>query len=338
MKLVIASGGQTGADRGGFDAAIQLGLEYTGWAPKGWRAEDGIIPPIYRDHMRESVSAEYGLRTRLNVQDSRATLLVSFAEQLTRGSLYTSKCCRQMARPSQHLVLPAGKGVIPDGVRDALQAWLKRLVDDNGGLVLNVAGPRESREPGIQAAVRQALVWMLGDVVAEDLREHTEVLEEFARAIHAVGERPDRVAINPANVEVALAAGLDVDIVPDPKDSDAPLGTFVVPQRKLYETDPVASAFAGIARSVIPTDRYYRVDPREPADGTIATPVLAALERSIDEAIVDIADAGLGYGEHYLGTPFPGGKPAPGSIVCSTCGHASTYAEEHHPCLPKEPK
>ena len=40
-ELKIVSGGQTGADRGGLEAAIHLGLDWGGWAPKGWRAEDG---------------------------------------------------------------------------------------------------------------------------------------------------------------------------------------------------------------------------------------------------------------------------------------------------------
>lgn len=66
----IVSGGQTGADRAGFEAAREVGLAIGGWAPRGWRAEDGCIPLVYRQFMRESVSPDYKLRTRLNVQDS----------------------------------------------------------------------------------------------------------------------------------------------------------------------------------------------------------------------------------------------------------------------------
>ena len=156
----IVSGGQTGADRGGLDAAIQLGLGYGGWAPKGWRAEDGSIPEIYRAHMRESVREDYGLRTRLNVQDSDATLIVSFADQLTGGSDYTAKQAKAQRKPCKHLVLPArGKTRITDAVRSAILEW----VSENNVSVLNVAGPRESKESGLQQAVRDALVWIFED-------------------------------------------------------------------------------------------------------------------------------------------------------------------------------
>lgn len=35
MLRKIVSGGQTGADRAGLDAALELGLELGGWCPKG---------------------------------------------------------------------------------------------------------------------------------------------------------------------------------------------------------------------------------------------------------------------------------------------------------------
>ncbi|MBO7684653.1 MAG: hypothetical protein J6T51_08020 [Kiritimatiellae bacterium] len=43
-ELKIVSGGQTGVDRGALQAAMDLGLPWGGWAPKGWRAENGTIP------------------------------------------------------------------------------------------------------------------------------------------------------------------------------------------------------------------------------------------------------------------------------------------------------
>ena len=48
MIKKIVSGGQTGADRAGLDAAIECGVEYGGWLPKGRTAEDGILPAGYK--------------------------------------------------------------------------------------------------------------------------------------------------------------------------------------------------------------------------------------------------------------------------------------------------
>ena len=42
MIQKIISGAQTGADRTGIDAAIEFGVDYGGWLPKGRKAEDGI--------------------------------------------------------------------------------------------------------------------------------------------------------------------------------------------------------------------------------------------------------------------------------------------------------
>ncbi|MEI7902545.1 MAG: putative molybdenum carrier protein, partial [bacterium] len=73
----IVSGGQTGADRGGLDAAIYCGLPYGGWVPKGRRAEDGVIPEVYGG-MRESGARAYLVRTEANVADSDATVVFCY--------------------------------------------------------------------------------------------------------------------------------------------------------------------------------------------------------------------------------------------------------------------
>ena len=52
----IISGGQTGADRGALDAAIEVGIEHGGWCPTGRVAEGGVIPqpsPEQQRHDRQ---------------------------------------------------------------------------------------------------------------------------------------------------------------------------------------------------------------------------------------------------------------------------------------------
>lgn len=43
----LISGAQPGADRGGLDAAIELGIPHGGYRPRGRLAEDGPIPARY---------------------------------------------------------------------------------------------------------------------------------------------------------------------------------------------------------------------------------------------------------------------------------------------------
>ena len=43
-NVKIVSGGQTGVDRGALEAAMDLGLDFEGWAPHGWIAEGRTIP------------------------------------------------------------------------------------------------------------------------------------------------------------------------------------------------------------------------------------------------------------------------------------------------------
>jgi len=58
----IISGGQTGADQGALDFALENGIEAGGWCPKGRFCENGIIPDKYP--VEEVTGDDYNLRTR----------------------------------------------------------------------------------------------------------------------------------------------------------------------------------------------------------------------------------------------------------------------------------
>ncbi len=139
--LAIVSGGQTGADRGALEAALALGLPCGGWCPKGRRAEDGRIPG--RFPLRETASPEYPVRTARNVRDSDGTVILH-AGPVDRGTALTERLVRRSGR--ELLILD---------VRTADPAELRDWVVTRGIRVLNVAGPRESRAPGLQARVRR---------------------------------------------------------------------------------------------------------------------------------------------------------------------------------------
>lgn len=96
MITKIISGGQTGADRGGLDAAMQYGVSHGGWCPRGRIAEDGIIPARY--HLKEMASPEYLPRTKANAFDSDATVIFSYSPPMG-GSLKTITYAHHLEKP-----------------------------------------------------------------------------------------------------------------------------------------------------------------------------------------------------------------------------------------------
>jgi hypothetical protein len=148
----IVSGGQTGADRGGLDAAIASGVAHGGWCPKGRLAEDGVIPERYRLTETAEVAAEG--RTRKNVTDSDGTVLFTHGEA-RGGSLLTLQYAEQIGKPLLHLDVA---GVTEVEAATRLRDW----AHTHEIVTLNVAGERESEAPGIHAWVRNVLERVLG--------------------------------------------------------------------------------------------------------------------------------------------------------------------------------
>jgi hypothetical protein len=141
LKKII-SGGQTGADRAALDFAIDNDLSHGGWVPRGRLAEDGVIPDRYQ--VNETQSSAYAERTEKNVIDSDGTLIFSHGP-LVGGSELTRKLAQRHGRPCLHMDL--------DGVDEFYAAfeimhWLQR----HGIEIVNVAGSRASKDPGIYYA------------------------------------------------------------------------------------------------------------------------------------------------------------------------------------------
>lgn len=159
MDIKIISGGQTGVDQGALEAAIRAGIAHGGTCPLGRKSEDGVIPVRYE--LTEHWSDQYPPRTAMNISQSDGTLILVHqgALQSSRGTQLTQEMCIKQRKP--HLVLDPKdlKGV------EIAVSWLEQLELDIqrvpsvlemfGGdvqdepLVLNVAGPRDSRAPGI---------------------------------------------------------------------------------------------------------------------------------------------------------------------------------------------
>jgi hypothetical protein len=149
----IVSGGQTGADRAALDVALALGMPYGGWCPAGGLAEDLPDPPGLLGRyplLRETPGQDVAVRTRWNVRDSDATLvLVRTDISVSPGSRLTVDVAAEIGRPCTVLAADDAAGIA---------AWVRLT----GPRELNVAGPRESEEPGLYATAYRALIKALG--------------------------------------------------------------------------------------------------------------------------------------------------------------------------------
>ena len=150
----LVSGGQTGVDRGALDAAMEVGVPHGGWCPRGRIATDGVIPRRYE--LVESDAASYPTRTRLNVRDSDATLLL-YDRSMGQGTKLTLGMCRQMDKPC--LVVELGEASVED-----VREWL----DEHRPQVLNVAGSRGDAGGELQRQVKEFLVDVLGGTIDAD--------------------------------------------------------------------------------------------------------------------------------------------------------------------------
>ena len=147
-EWTIISGGQTGVDRAALDVACALGLAYGGFVPKSRRAEDGPLPDHYAG-MVETASRAFAVRTRRNVAEAAPTLILTRGAP-DRGTSLTLRTAQTLGKPV--LVVDLGETSRPEAVRRIL-VWLRAMPAGT----LNVAGPRESRKPGIHEEARALL-------------------------------------------------------------------------------------------------------------------------------------------------------------------------------------
>ena len=148
--LMIISGGQTGVDRAALDFAIARQIPHGGCCPAGRRAADGVLDARYQ--LVETESSGYRQRTKHNVRDADATLII-YRGRLEGGSLLTRDLATGHGKPLLLCDLHAP-------TEELLAAWQDWLVS-HPIAILNIAGPSEARNPGIylQASALLELFW-----------------------------------------------------------------------------------------------------------------------------------------------------------------------------------
>ena len=152
MIKKIISGGQTGADQAGLDAAIELGIAHGGWIPKGRKTEEGPLPAKYK--LKEMGTTSYPKRTEQNILDSDGTVIFTFGK-LTGGSALTRKLSKAHGFPCLHVDL--NKVTVGEGA-ELVRPWIEK----HKIKVLNVAGSRASKAPTIYDLTKQILKAAIG--------------------------------------------------------------------------------------------------------------------------------------------------------------------------------
>lgn len=147
MLEKVVSGGQTGVDIAGLEAAKNAGLQTGGWMPKGFRTDVGNKPAYKTEYgMKATSDREYATRTQMNVFGSDATLLIAI-DFRSRGTALTATRVREYDKKSLQVQVDL-KNANPD-VLEAKASEIADWIRKNAITTLNVAGNKESTAPGI---------------------------------------------------------------------------------------------------------------------------------------------------------------------------------------------
>ena len=171
-EIVVISGGQTGVDRGALraamaasDAAFRVNAESAakvcigGYCPAGRRAEDGPIPAKFP--MADIGVRDYRRRTRANIDISDATIVMSRSTSVQGGTAFTMKKAGDKA-----VFIKFGE----TAGSSLLQAFYDVRPKDPGmAPILNFAGPRESKNTGIEEETLSCVDHLLMAVLWEPL-------------------------------------------------------------------------------------------------------------------------------------------------------------------------
>jgi hypothetical protein len=159
MKII--SGGQTGVDRAALDLAIERGMEWGGWCPKGGWAEDLTEPPgllAKYPHLKETPLPNPLQRTEWNVRDSDAALIIIDGQGLSVsiGTQRAHRWALQHGKPE--LIVEAGDAKAQVHAAAWLLAQRRRF---GAHIIVSIGGPRESEAPGIYTKAKLLIAAIL---------------------------------------------------------------------------------------------------------------------------------------------------------------------------------
>ncbi len=164
MLLKVISGGQTGADQAGLEAAEQLGLETGGTAPHKYITSKGPSSELgTRFGLRElpsgNLSQMYVTRSICNIRDSDATLIFrSYSSPDTDKTWGYCMTGKWMMPPGNWSYPPFRPFLVIDLQDTGNVSRIQEFLHVNQVFILNVAGHREETfGKGIKELLLEAL-------------------------------------------------------------------------------------------------------------------------------------------------------------------------------------
>jgi hypothetical protein len=164
--ITVLHGGQTGADRGAHEAAIENGWLVAGYMPRDGRDERGPIPDAVARRLWPCEKPGFSARTEANVRCCDALLVVvprALDPRATPGTAKTIDLAEKFHKRRMIVDSSFPAGTIATWIwRELLALRTLPLPLDTRGCDpvpsrLMVAGPRESKWNGAQAATVEVL-------------------------------------------------------------------------------------------------------------------------------------------------------------------------------------
>jgi hypothetical protein len=147
MLTKIISGGQSGADQAALDVAIKTGIPHEAWIPAGWGIRNGIVSGSYT--FREMPTSSVPQWIKHNILYSNGTLILSHGA-LSGGSAAVLQSAGPRYRSALHVDL-SETGEFK--AAQLIHSWFEK----NEIGILNVAGARAGKDPGMYDAVTRVL-------------------------------------------------------------------------------------------------------------------------------------------------------------------------------------
>lgn len=152
---ILIGSGQSGVDRAALEWGLANGYQVGGYCTRGHQAEDGEIPIGLWAHL-QAVCSDYSERTRRNVAESDATLILWAGEAMSPSSRLALETAERLEKPHVSEILPPADPAACDEVARRVAETLREWAA-GGVRVVNVAGTRESKAPGIYRAAWEVL-------------------------------------------------------------------------------------------------------------------------------------------------------------------------------------